>query len=650
MDLRRHTERRVYLLETEDYGWEIIDPIHPDLIPEPQVEDVLKHGTHDQKTHGNWATGVSLDPSVASSILERVRENGGLSVNMIDGSEPKTGYMVAKDSKLGQIASAEDFYDSEKGPKILADYMKKNRADLATGKNYLGLWHNTADGQVYLDISENISDRETARTLGAKRDQISIWDVANFAEIDTGGTGNVGKNRSYQTSRYITDERRANRQLRSGVVGKDSKAYEVIYFEAGLKPILKHQEHDQSKHGNWARGVSDISSLGPSLEDLDAMLNSSLTSSNAGIDDLRLIVENDRGMYEAATEDIDFRVEERLARLQAEFPLHEYTEQEKATIYEDIQREMIDAYIDENSDDLHDIFGSAGDVSGLEDSLSEIYNTSHDVLNKKGEKVTSMDSVVRDVKIYDGYREGIAVGGNIVDLKNDTNAGDFVRTFYKEGNTWMVEHDLFILQEDYRSLGFGKDFIERQEEWYVSKGFGAITLGTALDGARHWARAGFDFDPEKVDVNLETISRRVENTLTNSSDFSLGSPARAQFDSLMERATNGYVSDEYGIKWTSVKKMNTENFPTPNDFAMIGYNARTETSYISPITGDSKRQHSWAGERMMDGLNLRYVKVLTPEGRSILQGPIDRDGDGMVFDGTARERPAPLTLPFDQKG
>jgi hypothetical protein len=47
----------VYLLETKDYGWEIIDPIHPDLIPEPKVEEVLKHGEHDQSSHGNWASG-----------------------------------------------------------------------------------------------------------------------------------------------------------------------------------------------------------------------------------------------------------------------------------------------------------------------------------------------------------------------------------------------------------------------------------------------------------------------------------------------------------------------------------------------------------------------------------------------------------------
>jgi hypothetical protein len=26
----------------------------------------------------------------------------------------------------------------------------------------------------------------------------------------------------------------------------------VIKFAPGLKPVLKHQEHDQSTHGNWA--------------------------------------------------------------------------------------------------------------------------------------------------------------------------------------------------------------------------------------------------------------------------------------------------------------------------------------------------------------------------------------------------------------
>lgn len=139
---------------------------------------------------GRFTTGGGgMGAGVASSILDRVKANGGLSVNMVNGSEPTSGYMVAKGTEYGKTVSAEDFYDSEKGPKILADYMKDNKADLGTGKNYLGLWHNTEDGKVYLDVSQNILSRTEAISAGQSRDQISIWDVANFAEVQTGGTG-----------------------------------------------------------------------------------------------------------------------------------------------------------------------------------------------------------------------------------------------------------------------------------------------------------------------------------------------------------------------------------------------------------------------------------------------------------------------------
>ena len=30
----------------------------------------------------------------------------------------------------------------------------------------------------------------------------------------------------------------------------------VIKFDAGLRPVVKHQQHDQKTHGNWATGIS----------------------------------------------------------------------------------------------------------------------------------------------------------------------------------------------------------------------------------------------------------------------------------------------------------------------------------------------------------------------------------------------------------
>ena len=42
--------------------------------------------------------------------------------------------------------------------------------------------------------------------------------------------------------------------------------------------------------------------------------------------------------------------------------------------------------------------------------------------------------------------------------------------------------------------GFGKEFIQQSEAWYTAQGLGYIEIkSTAADGARHWARAGYDF-------------------------------------------------------------------------------------------------------------------------------------------------------------
>jgi hypothetical protein len=55
--LKRLIERRVFLLD-KDFEYTIVEPpIDPMFIPAPYEGDVLKHGEHDQSTHGNWASG-----------------------------------------------------------------------------------------------------------------------------------------------------------------------------------------------------------------------------------------------------------------------------------------------------------------------------------------------------------------------------------------------------------------------------------------------------------------------------------------------------------------------------------------------------------------------------------------------------------------
>lgn len=202
---------------------------------------VLKHPGHgDQKVHGRRGSS-SVDPDVAASILSRVKANGGLSVSMMDGSEPVKGFMVAKGGSKGAIVDAEEFYDPVKGPEHLSSFLKDHRSSLTKG-SYLGLWHNTADGKVYLDVSDNIMDEAKATSLGRRRDQISIWDVANFREIDTGGTGQLSKSESVEgdsTSRSDERDGRGDRQDRSGNL-EQVRQSAVVKFAPGLVPVLKH--------------------------------------------------------------------------------------------------------------------------------------------------------------------------------------------------------------------------------------------------------------------------------------------------------------------------------------------------------------------------------------------------------------------------
>jgi hypothetical protein len=596
------------------------------------LKPTLKHQGgegHDQKSHGNWAQGVSLDPAVASSIIDRVRENGGLSVKMVDGSEPTTGYMVAKGSKYGRIVKADDFYDAERGPEILFQYMKSNKADLATGKNYLGLWHNKADGQVYLDVSENIQDRERAISVGVKRDQISIWDVANFAEIETGGTGNVGKRRdsgigdSKQHSRY--DGRRVE-GIRKSSLGEDGET-QVIRFAFGLKPVLKHEGgpgHDQKSHGNWASGgysaeeserISRWEGRGPSTADLDSIMEGAPTADD---DELAEFVSNDGEQYDAMTEysNLDSNFQDRVADFEAKEG-REATEQEKANFYDEEQQAAIAMYVRDNRNMLNDLrneqYGTGQSAESYVDSFAEVFDSRITVTEEDGNEY----DIYSETKNVSTNSEGISVEGEI--YADGMSIGRFERLFFKEGDTWNVEHKWFDLEDEYQGKGFGKDFISNSMDYYTAQGMGYVKIMSGLqDGARHWARAGFDWEPQYVDWNMRSMRNAYR-----SSEENLSSEGKKEFQSIFSRAydeTSGKTKDPLA-----------DDFPFPAEFASIGWDRRTK---------DSNGEWDWDGKRLMEYKNFQYAMPLTAEGRNLLAGPIDRDGDGLVYDGTVRERPA----------
>lgn len=401
--------------------------------------EVAKHGTHDQSSHGNWAKGgrstLTLDAGVADSIIERVRANGGLSVNMLDGSEPTKGYMVARGGTAGAIVSADDFYDPVKGPEALGDFLVTYQADL-TGGSYLGLWHNKEDGQVYLDVSDNIMDRDAAVAAGKDRNQISIWDVANFEEIETGGTGELGKAAaSDSTAGPIQDDRSRDKGVRKDDLGEVHGARTaLIAFEPGLRPVLKHAQHDQKTHGNWSSG--------------------SRTDPAAG--DPR---------YTGTLEHI------------------RRFEQDGIGPDKDL---LVEA--------MSGVSLSEDEKQQLENGFKDVYNMKHTGEGKDGTEIT-ISAEVQTVRMTSGG--AVVVYGNLYDDATGGALGRFERKFTMgEFGVPEVEHVWFKIEDaGARGTGFGTRFIQQSEGYYISQGFSRITVHAGLeDGGYTWARAGFDWN------------------------------------------------------------------------------------------------------------------------------------------------------------
>ena len=419
----------------------------------------------------------------------------------------------------------------------------------------------------------------------------------------------------------------------------------IIRFQAGLKPIFKHDAggHDQATHGNWARGVTEqedklinqMEGVGPTLDDLEA----ALTQQTPDMSDLVTYVNNDSVLYERATQGIDERVAERIKEMYAtNLEMEELTEQQKSNIYDYEAEEMITEYIESDISSMEEMWQSEQSASfnpeDLHGPMDEVYAMEHQVFNSEGDLVTTLDSSTTNIYL-DGER--LVVQGQVATSDGDY-AGEFQRSFFKsqdkEGNEiWAVEHDLFKMDDEYAGVGFGSKFIAQQEAWYVGVGIGRIDVGTAWDGARHWAKSGYDFDERGMRQNVGELLR---GRVYNSADFEEGSPNRIEFDNLMSKMVTEY--DSAGRSFGTIKTIDSDDFPIPNDFLMIGYADRVQINE-NPYTG--KPVYSWAGARLLDNRNMKYQKGLSKEGRSIIQGPIDRDGDGLVYDGTPREKPAP---------
>ena len=627
------------------------------------AEWVAKHGSHDQSTHGRRFAS-SVDPSVAASVLERVKANGGLSVNMVDGSEPTSGYMVAKGGTKGTILEAEEFFDPAKGPAALSAFVKEYRADLGSGKSYLGLWHNTADGKVYLDVSDNIMDRDRAVRAGKRRNQISIWDVANFQEIQTGGTGELSKgaHNGRQAAREDSGSAdpeglsglvgRGDRRLGEGRLGEDDGQEGPVAKSVVVRVPLRHStyllkhlpgQHDQKTHargggkydewGDRAAEIEAMENVGPSIEELEDAVDGNQAAGNwqdLDSDEVYEYIDNDPDIQDA----IDERVEE--ARAEYEQFWTERGEDPEADYFyddfyeNDIRAEAREEYVDlAASRIMQERIDAAASASDGVQELASVYDVTHSGTTISGRDVT-IQARGEEVIASDGR---IFVIGALYDADGGFPIGKFQRSFFRDKDGKLaVEHNLLRFEDadEYGGTGFAKVFNRQAENYYISHGIEDVHVFTAWEGGYVWAKQGFGWKTDaKGQEGIRNIVGHMNRyTRTVGADMPAGVSAR--LGDVRTRLT--------GLK------MDDPDYPTPMEVSMIGY-----------VQG----ANDWPGKTIMVGANWYGIKNLTPaptrqstteqalnEARAAAQpmrgqgsltfGPRDGDGDGRV--GTAEAR------------
>jgi hypothetical protein len=154
------------------------------LVPQPQVVSGKDFNPLERRDPaGRWTRGGGL----ASRVLRAVEEGGG-TIPRGGGPEPTSGFPVALEGHSSITPDSE--FKGAHAEQVLRSWMDQN-AHLfdADPSLHVGVWHDTEHGEVVLDPSQVVKDRETAIRLGRERNQQSVWDIAKGEEIPTGGTG-----------------------------------------------------------------------------------------------------------------------------------------------------------------------------------------------------------------------------------------------------------------------------------------------------------------------------------------------------------------------------------------------------------------------------------------------------------------------------
>jgi hypothetical protein len=240
--------------------------IRLDLVPSSTKS--LKHADHDQSDHGSWATGESAETKFSED------ENGAITIYTDQGHMSINGYL--RGSRYGG--------DDQYVPKWVANLDSAIESAGPTTRNmtiYRGIsqrhLQELIDGGVLQDagFASFTKDGETAAgfatggSMGMRRSDGAVLEL----DLPAGSAALDMKDAGIPNEQEVLLPRGSRFELISGPEELDLSNEEdnennrlPVYQIRLVSPTksLKHGDHDQSDHGNWARGFDSPSTSVPS--------------------------------------------------------------------------------------------------------------------------------------------------------------------------------------------------------------------------------------------------------------------------------------------------------------------------------------------------------------------------------------------------
>ena len=240
-------------------------------------------GQHDQKTHGKWADGIvqdildgkhpEVEPENVSALFMKMADR----TDHPDITEIKVaGTLLFGDEGMGVARKDMPQIDKDLRPQFLEDLEKdgitseKEKVDPKTLKPIQKEVSGSRSGAIYNKYREEGKIPKQERILISKDgfviDGHHTW-AASVAFSFDNPSAEIPVYRLSVNAQEALDASLAWTQSK-GIEGQSiDAAKKSLFFEFEPGEMLKHQDHDQSSHGNWAQGRERIIGSGnvPSL-------------------------------------------------------------------------------------------------------------------------------------------------------------------------------------------------------------------------------------------------------------------------------------------------------------------------------------------------------------------------------------------------